>query len=205
MITTPEMVRTAAKSMQRICIMLADCPVRTAAAASDSHAVQIILSILLAYLFGSGNTSDITDETLQIVKSIFVFRFHADTVLLFKKHPKARMLADVTKALMTELFTRVIPVLADEQTEVPASARFALCKDLIAAYCVAFKDYDVMKTKMLMAGLLSNLLKKQDERIVPQMLTESYAELQTNGLVDAFESEFADLVYDCKMRGIYPE
>ena len=53
-------------------------------------------------------------------------------------------------------------------------------------------------------GLLSNLLKKQDERIVPQMLTESYAELHTNGLVDAFESEFVDLVYDCKMRGIYP-
>ena len=205
MITTTEIVRTAAKGVQKIGMMLSECPVRTAAAASDSRAVQHIMLILLAYLFGSGNTDDITDETLKTIMSIFVFRFHADTVLSFKTHPKSRMLADITKALMTELFTHVLPALTDEQTELPASACFTLCSNLITAYCVAFKEYNIMNTKMNMAGLLSNLLKKQDKRIVPQMLIDSYAELQTEGLVDAFETEFADLVYDSKMHGIYPK
>jgi len=205
MIVTPELVRRSANNVQKFWNVLAESPLATTVAGCSVPAFKSQVLILIAYLCGHCNTDDISERTMQIIMTIFMFSVHTNQLVHFKNDPKACMLIDVMKALMHELFVRVIPALTDEQTELPASACFTLCSNLITAYCVAFKEYNIMNTKMNMAGLLSNLLKKQDKRIVPQMLIDSYAELQTEGLVDAFETEFADLVYDSKMHGIYPK
>jgi len=215
MIVTPELVRRSANNVQKFWNVLAESPLATTVAGCSVPAFKSQVLILIAYLCGHCNTDDISERTMQIIMTIFMFSVHTNQLVHFKNDPKACMLIDVMKALMHELFVRVIPALAGACSDIPAfndaMARFAPCSDLIKAHAVAFNEYHNMKQKRMMAALLAQALNTTVKRTdanyksTNDAIVEIFRDLTQDGYINEFETEYADLVYDCKMHGIYPK